>query len=504
MRNWFTTHRVLFGKFSAGLCLLIGVGLFPQDLTAEGKAPASLVALEEAFVDAAATAERAVVTLEIHGSSTSLEGLPSGMERFFPMDGLGSGFIIDSKGTVITNHHVVHEAESIDVILNDGRQFKAKVVASDPSSDVGVLEIVEPPDDLPVVALGNSDELRVGQFALAIGSPLGYERSVTFGHISALHRSSIGERGPGLVAPGFEELTLQDFIQVDTPINPGNSGGPLVDIHGRVVGVNAAIMAAPGGGLGFSIPINLALRVARQLIAKGEVTRGWLGVRMSDNNPAQADAFDLPTSQGALVVEVFPGSPASDAKLLPDDLIVQVGSRVVRSSRDLVSAVATAELNEALPLTVFRKERGTHQRRRVQVVLTEQPEGMKAASRAGATSTQPETTERSRSRAEDERSVESRGGRDIDRAYLIRGLGIEMVPAAGTRRVGLEVADVAPRSYAEQAGLAQGDVILEVGGKTVVTLPQVRRELQGSERPFISVVVRRSGRKRYLSIEVPR
>jgi len=424
------------------------------------------------------------------------------MERFFPIDGLGSGFIIDSAGTILTNHHVVHEAEEIDLVLFDGRQFKAKFVASDRSSDVGIIRIIDPPKDLPVAALGDSDTLRVGEFAIAVGAPLGFQRSVTFGHISALHRSAIGERAPGLVAPGFEDLTLQDFIQVDTAINPGNSGGPLVNLRGQVIGVNAAIMAAPGGGLGFSIPINLAMNVARQLLAGGEVARAWLGVRMSDNNPAQAEAFDLPTSQGALVIEVVKGSPAALAKIQVDDLIVQVGERVVRSSRDLVSAVATSRLDSSVTLSLFRKERGKHKRREVQVALTKFPSEMTALT---GPSEGTEVPKRERETAADEdRSVISRRGKDADRIYLIRGLGIEMVAAAGTRRVGLEVSAVAARSFAEEAGLRRGDTVLEIGGRQVTTLPQMRRQLQGAERPFTSLVVQRDGRRRYLSIEVPR
>lgn len=456
-------------------------------------------AVESAFIEAAAAVQDAVVTLEIHGSSVSMEGVPSGRSRFFPMDGLGSGFIIDADGTLLTNHHVIDNAEKIDVVLNDGRQFQAKVVASDPASDVGVVRIIDPPSDLPVVVLGDSDGLKVGQFAIALGAPLGYQRSVTFGHISALHRSAIGERAPGLMAPGFERLTLQDFIQVDTPINPGNSGGPLVDLRGRVIGVNAAIMAAPGGGLGFSIPIKLAMSVARQLLTKGSVSRAWLGVRMSDNNPAQAEAFDLPTSQGALVVEVFEGSPAAEAKLRPDDLIVGVGARVIRSSRDLVSAVSTADTGEPLAISIFRKLRGAHRRQMVEVTLRERPADLVVGSRTphrGGPEGAP--------LADEERSVASRSGKDNGRVYLLRGLGIELVAAAGTRRAPLAVSAVAHRSFAAEAGLREGDLILEVGGTQVTTVPQLRGRLQSAERPFISLVIQRAGTKRYLSIEVPR
>lgn len=497
LERW--AHRRLIAAPGLGLLCVLALPLVASAAEPNLKAAE---AAESAFVEAAAAVQEAVVTLEIHGASTSLEGLPGGMERFFPMDGLGSGFIVDADGTLITNHHVIHEAEKIDVVLHDGRQFRARVIASDPASDVGVVRIIDPPSDLPVVRLGDSDGLRVGQYAIAVGAPLGFQRSVTFGHISALHRSAIGERAPGLIAPGFERLTLQDFIQVDTPINPGNSGGPLVDLQGRVIGVNAAIMAAPGGGLGFSIPINLAMKVAGQLLSQGVVTRAWLGVRMSDNNPSQAEAFGLPTSKGALVVEVFEGSPASEAKLRPDDLIVAVGARVVRSSRDLVSAVSTAEMDAPLTISLFRKQGGAHRRKAVEVILRERPKSLSAAGRL------PERSERDATEAsaegEEQRSVVSRSVKNVDRAYLVRGLGVELVVAAGTRRAPLAVAAVGHRSFAAAAGLREGDVILEVGGAGVTTIAQLTGRLQSVQRSFVSLVIQRSGRKRYLSIEVPR
>jgi serine protease Do len=261
-------------------------------------------------------------------------------------------------------------------------------------------------------------------------------------------------------------------------------------------------MAAPGGGLGFSVPINLAMSVARQLLTKGSVSRAWLGVRMSDNNPAQVEAFDLPTSQGALVVEVFEGSPAAEAKLRPDDLIVGVGARVVRSSRDLVSAVSTADTGEPLAISLFRKHRGTHRRQVVEVILRERPADLVVEGRP------PQSSQRAEPKgtplADEERSVASRSGKNKDRVYLLRGLGIELVAAAGTRRAPLAVSAVAHRSFAAEAGLREGDVILEVGGAQVATVSQLLGRLQSAERPFISVVIQRTGTKRYLSIEVPR
>jgi S1-C subfamily serine protease len=222
---------------------------------------------------------------------------------------------------------------------------------------------------------------------------------------------------------------------------------------------------------------------------------------MTDNNPAQAEAFDLPTSQGALVVEVFEGSPAAEAKLRPDDLIVGVGARVVRSSRDLVSAVSTADTGEPLAISLFRKHRGAHRRQVVEVTLRERPADFVVGSRPLQS---PHRAEPKGPSADEERSVASRSGKNIDRVYLLRGLGIELVAAAGTRRAPLAVSAVAHRSFAADAGLQEGDVILEVGGAQVTSVSQLRGRLQSAERPFISLVIQRAGTKRYLSIEVPR
>ncbi|MEE2828661.1 MAG: trypsin-like peptidase domain-containing protein [Myxococcota bacterium] len=477
--------RALLNAFGSLLTVLVVLLPLQPGVAGAREALELVQALETTFVEVAETARPSVVMLEVHGSKSNSEGLPPGMERFFPIDGLGSGFIIDSRGTILTNHHVVDGADKINVILFDGRQFPAKVVASDQSSDVAVVRLVAAPSDLPVARLGDSDLLKTGQFALAIGAPLGYDRSVTVGHISALHRAAVGETAPGLIAPGFEELTLQDFIQIDAPINPGNSGGPLVNLRGEVIGVNAAIMAAPGGGLGFSIPINLAKRVAHQLMTTGRVERAWLGVRMTDNNPAQAEAFDLPTSQGALIVELFDGSPASRAKLQEDDVIVLFRGRVIRSSRDLVSAVSTSTLNEALPVTVWRQERGRNVKRELRVTLVARPEDFQSERLADPA---PE-------------SAPTRGGAE---QYLAGTMGIELVLAAGTRRAPLKVAKVAEGSLGAQAGLKPDDVILEVGGRPVVTAEQVITQVKDSDRPFLPLVVERSGERQYLSIERPR
>ncbi|MCP4736496.1 MAG: trypsin-like serine protease, partial [Bosea sp.] len=188
-------------------------------------------------------------------------------------------------------------------VLSDGRRFKADYIAGDEGSDVAVVRMLEPPDDLPVAPLGDSDSVRVGQFAIAIGAPFGFSSSFTVGHVSAMGRRSIGGQGPGGPAPGFERLKYQNFLQVDAAINPGNSGGPLVDVHGNVIGINTAIAstAGHGSGVGFSIPINMAQRIADQLMSEGKVTRGWLGVGLDDINTAEAEAFGLSQTTGARI-----------------------------------------------------------------------------------------------------------------------------------------------------------------------------------------------------------
>jgi serine protease Do/serine protease DegQ len=223
---------------------------------------------------------------------------------------LGSGVIVDSeRGLVLTNNHVIANAVEITVTLRDGRQLKAEVVGTDPETDVAVIKI--PSENLVDIQPSDSDALRVGDFVVAIGNPFGLGQTVTSGIVSALSRSGLGIEG------------YEDFIQTDASINPGNSGGALVNLRGELVGINTAIFSQSGGniGIGFAIPINLALQITEQLLEKGEVDRGFIGIQAQDLNPDLAEAFGMKHQRGAIVNSVFPDSPAENAGLRPGDVI---------------------------------------------------------------------------------------------------------------------------------------------------------------------------------------
>ena len=243
---------------------------------------------------------------------------------------LGSGVIISPKGYILTNQHVVEAADEIEVALPDGKRLVAKVVGSDPETDLAVLQVDA--RDLPAITLAQPENLKVGDVVLAIGNPLGVGQTVTMGIVSALHRS------------GLRINTFENFIQTDAAINQGNSGGALIDTSGSLVGINTAILSQSGGsiGIGFAIPVSTAKQVMEQLIATGAVTRGWVGVELQEITPELADSFKLPTTAGVLVAGVQRGSPADRAGIKPGDIVVSVDGKPVRdpdSMRNLIVAL---------------------------------------------------------------------------------------------------------------------------------------------------------------------
>ncbi len=292
---------------------------------------AILQILEDAFVSVADRATPSVVNISVKArKSTAAEGTPSPeteqrfreffgpefYERFFkrrgprqePERAAGSGVIVDGRGYILTNHHVIENADEIEVRLSDDRKFPAKLVGRDSKTDLAVLKIEPAGTALPVAALGDSDKLRIGQWAIAIGNPFGLDRTVTVGIISATGRTHVGV------------ATYEAFIQTDASINPGNSGGPLLNIDGRVIGINTAIVSS-GQGIGFSIPINMAREVMTQLIDKGRVVRGWLGISIQDLSPDLAAGFGVPGTGGVLVADVIKDSPAETGGLKAGDKI---------------------------------------------------------------------------------------------------------------------------------------------------------------------------------------
>ncbi len=336
---------------------------------------------------------------------------------------LGSGVIVDAaRGLVLTNHHVIANADSITVKLTDGRESKAKLIGGDPETDLAVIQIKA--DRLMALASANSENLRVGDFVVAIGNPFGLGQTVTSGIVSALERSGLG-------ITGYEEL-----IQTDASINPGNSGGALVNLRGELVGINTAIYSQSGGniGIGFAIPINMAQRVMEQLVKFGEVNRGFLGAEMQNLTPDLAAAFGLPNPNGAVLVNIMPGSPADKAGLRAGDVVVGINDKAVRDATYLRNTVGLMRVGDPLQLEVLRDGKR-----------------MRVSAQVGARMTAETTSE---------------GARNERLAGLsVQDLGPDH-PAYGSL-AGVVVQELSPRSPAFQAGLRPGDVISAVNNQDV-------------------------------------
>jgi serine protease Do len=261
------------------------------------------------------------------------------MQKEFKQPSLGSGFIIDKEGFVVTNNHVIEDADQIKVKLKDEREFDAEIVGRDPNTDIALLKISSG-QDLPTAKLGDSNELKVGEWVVAIGSPFGLEHTVTAGIVSAKGRV-IGS-GP-----------YDDFIQTDASINPGNSGGPLLNLKGEVVGINTAIVAT-GQGIGFAIPVNLAKGIIVALKSEGEVTRGWLGVAIQDLSSDMAEYYEIKSKKGVFVADVFEGDPADKAGIKPKDIILEINGQKIKTSRQLTSMIAGIHVGESVEIKILR------------------------------------------------------------------------------------------------------------------------------------------------------
>ncbi|HMN19887.1 MAG TPA: trypsin-like peptidase domain-containing protein [Ottowia sp.] len=257
--------------------------------------------------------------------------------------GLGSGVIMSAQGYVLTNNHVVEGADAIEVVLPDARSAAAKVIGTDPESDLAVLKIEL--DQLPVMVLGNSDQLQVGDRVLAIGNPFGVGQTVTSGIVSALGRNQLGIN------------TFENFIQTDAAINPGNSGGALTDVHGNLMGINTAIYSRSGGslGIGFAIPVSTARQVLESIIRHGQVVRGWVGIEPGELTPELAQTFGVRVEQGVMVTGVLGGGPAAQAGIRPGDVITGIGTQPVRTQSELLTRIAGLAPGQAVDFSVHRR-----------------------------------------------------------------------------------------------------------------------------------------------------
>ena len=258
---------------------------------------------------------------------------------------LGSGVIVSQQGFILTNHHVVESADEIQVALADGRDVPAKLVGADPETDLAVLRIDL--KNLPAMTFGSSDDIKIGDVVLAIGNPFGVGQTVTMGIISAVGRSHLGIN------------TFENFIQTDAAINPGNSGGALVDVSGHLIGINSAIYSRSGGnqGIGFTIPVSLAKKIMEQIIQKGVVTRGWIGVEVQDVTPELAESFNLGTRQGALIAGVLRNAPADKAGILPGDVVVDIAGKSVTESSSLLNLISDLPPGKSIKIKVIRTQK---------------------------------------------------------------------------------------------------------------------------------------------------
>ncbi len=414
---------------------------------------------ESPFVGVVDKTVPAVVFVDVKkkvGGSDSDDGSDEFFKRFFgdmPRNhprvtpSSGSGFIIDSEGHILTNNHVVSNAEDITVTLEDKRTFKAKVVGSDAETDVAVIKING--DHLPVLPLGDSDQLRVGDWAIAIGNPLGVLRgSVTVGVISARGRTGLDIFGG---TPAF-----QDFIQTDASLNFGNSGGPLCNIHGEAIGINPAINPS-GQGIGFAIPINLAKHVSEQLIAHGSVKRSMMGVMLADLTPEMADGFGLAGQEGVVIQRVLPGSPAEKAGIQRNDVVVGFDGKPVTGLEKFRIRVADTVTGRRIPIEVIRD--GRHMN--LYITLSDRDE--KYLAQNGPSQQEPQAPEQVQTR------TATLGG------LTVRQLSADEKSSLGAD--GVIVVSVKERSAAEEAGIQPNDVIEEVNTKAVTNPAALTRAL---------------------------
>jgi serine protease Do len=390
-----------------------------------------------------------------------------GVPREQMQHSLGSGFVIDKDGTILTNNHVVSQADQIEVALSDGKKYKAKVVGADEKTDIAVIR-VKADNDLPFVTLGDSKNLRPGDWVMAIGNPFGLEHTVTVGVVSAKGRLIGG--GP-----------YAKFIQTDASINPGNSGGPLFDTRGEVIGINTMIFAG-GQGIGFAIPIDLAKTLVPELISKGSVTHGWLGVAIQEITPELAKSFGLKEEKGALVTEVYGGSPAAAAGLARGDVIVAFNGEKVEDPYDLSLYVGQAKPDVAAKLTVLR---GGEQKE-FTVSIGKQEKG--AIAGGGI----PE---------EKEGAAPSPGKVDV------LGLSVQQLTPQESGRLGVPadfrgvvVKRVEPHSAAEIADVQVGDLILEINKNRIQSAEDYAQATKGLKKgDLVRLFIKRGQASVYLA-----
>jgi serine protease Do len=451
-------------------------------LTPRTEAPSEARVLSSAFSAVARALRPSVVRIDVEiGARAGQNGEGAGededsrmapfLRRFFgpgmpepspgPQRGTGSGVVMDARGDIVTNRHVVSGATNVKVTFSDGREFTAKTLGMDSETDVAVIRLDAPPRDLVAARLGDDDKLEVGEWVLAVGSPLGLDQTVTAGIISGK-----GKVGRHVQMSGGR---VRHYIQTDAKINPGNSGGPLVNLSSEVVGINTLINTGPGGAYGFAIPINQVRRVAESLLKEGRVRYAYLGVLVGDISeldPAAAKA--APSGTSAFVSQVTPGGPAAQAGLQPGDFITDIDGKKMDGAGDVIDYVSTRGIGAHVAVGVWRQGK----RQTVDVVLGELP------------------------------SPDGRGGPSVKLGLALQTLTPRLAESLGLdpRTRGAVIAEVAPGGQAAAAGVREGDVILEIDRQRVATAEQAVAALGAARKGGHLVRLATAGGLRYITL----
>jgi serine protease Do len=464
------------------------VGPIPAESSTEPGVGLAGLPPEQTFVEVAKHTMPAVVNISTTRLIRGREGFPETpffddpfFRRFFGDEffrqfeaprqrreqSLGSGVIVDPNGLIITNNHVISKADEIKVLLNDKREFKGKVIGTDPKTDIAVIQINA--KDLPTIPWGDSDRLQVGEYVLAIGNPFGLNQTVTMGIISAVGRAQVGI------------ADYEDFIQTDAAINPGNSGGALINTRGELIGINTAIFSQSGGymGIGFAVPSNMSRAVMDSLVKTGKVVRGWLGISIQDLSEDLAKEFGVEEVKGALVGEVQEGSPADKAGIKPGDVIVGFNGKSIEGSSTLRNMVAQTPVGKKVKIKLIRDKKS----KELDVTLGELPKEMAEA------------------------SIGAEG--DTEGSAALAGLEVMDLSAEVARRLnlseslqGVVIVGVEPDSPADETGLRRGDVIQEINHKPMKNLKEFRKAAsEVQEDDSVLMLINRQGRKIFFVVK---
>ena len=475
-------QNMLF-MLTGGALVLIGMAISHRPTAVAVSPLPKADELSAAFRQIAADAIPSIVSIESLTKGKRVQGIPQGspfeegspFRQFFrndpqldelfknrmprgiavpPSQSMGSGFIIDAKGIILTNSHIVKGADEVKVRLHDGREFVAKEIKSDPRTDVAIVRIEA--SDLKPIRLGDSRAVEVGDWVLAIGSPFGLDMTVTAGIISAKGRHRITERA--------------DFLQTDAAINPGNSGGPLISMRGEVIGINTAIATESGGydGIGFAIPTHIAGWVSEQLVSAGEVRRGYIGTQIQAVDAKAAKQFNVKINEGAIVHSVLPGSPAEKAGLEPGDVILNLNGQKIDSPTALQGVVEQLTIGKGYPMEIVREG----PRQKLNVTIEQLPKDFSAAS-VGEHGDEPQDSK-------------------FDKFGLeLRSLSKDLAKQFGLKATsGLVVTGVQEGSVAEQSGIKAGDMIEKAGGRamnSVEDFEKAKTELTGGDGLVLNV-----------------